>query len=239
LEEEVLTTEAAAAEALMEEEIAIEVEAEEAPPEETLEEEELPAELGEAPMEEEPDVQVVAEEAAPDQMLEEDILAAQVAEPEALTEEEVTARVVKEATLDVDAVSAGVAEVETQIAEEMAPAGVVPAEVITAAPISDVERFKRHLERIPKDDETRLLLARAYCDQEQMKLALEQYAKLLPSKSHILSEAIHDVETIVASRPDNLEAHELLADLHAKNGQLQEAVDRYRWILHRLEAETE
>jgi hypothetical protein len=68
---------------------------------------------------------------------------------------------------------------------------------------------------------------------------LEQYAKLLRSKPHILSEAIDDVATIVASRPDNLEAHELLADLYAKSGQLQEAVDRYRWLLRRLEAETE
>jgi tetratricopeptide (TPR) repeat protein len=105
--------------------------------------------------------------------------------------------------------------------------------------LSEVERLKVHLEQMPKDHETRLLLARAYRDQEQMKLALEQYGRLMRSKRSVLSEALQDVESIVASRPENLDAHELLADLYAKNGQLQEAVDRYRWILRRLEAETE
>jgi Tfp pilus assembly protein PilF len=45
---------------------------------------------------------------------------------------------------------------------------------------------------------------------------------------------VTDVEGLVASRPDNLEAHELLADLYAKNGQLQKALERYRWVLERM-----
>ena len=72
-----------------------------------------------------------------------------------------------------------------------------------------------------------------------MTLALEQYSKLARAKRDIVSEVVRDVEMIVASRPDNLEAHELLADYYAKGGQLQEAVDRYRWILRRLETQAE
>jgi len=101
-----------------------------------------------------------------------------------------------------------------------------------------VERYKLQLEQQPKDDETRLALARAYRDQEQMKLALEQYTILKRGRAKLLSEVIQDMETMVASRPDNLEAHELLADLYVKDGQLQQAVDRYRWILQRLDERT-
>nr|MBC7244033.1 tetratricopeptide repeat protein [Chloroflexota bacterium] len=109
---------------------------------------------------------------------------------------------------------------------------------MTPSATAVIERYKLHLEESPKDDETRLALARAYLDLGQVKLALEQYNLLLQGKSKILPELIRDVETIVASRPDNLEAHELLADLYVKDGQLQKALDRYRWILRRLEEKT-
>jgi tetratricopeptide (TPR) repeat protein len=120
---------------------------------------------------------------------------------------------------------------------EAEPLASSPATAVT--PLSDIERYRLQLEQAPKDDSTRLLLARAYCDQEQMKLALEHFGKLVRSKPPILSEAVHDVEVIVASRPDNLEAQELLADLYAKSGRLQEAVNRYRWVLRRIEEATE
>ena len=104
----------------------------------------------------------------------------------------------------------------------------------TAGPLSDIERYQLLLEQKPKDDDLRLALARAYRDGSQIKLALEQYAKLVRAKQKLLPEIIADVEGIVASRPDNLEAHELLADLYGKNGQLQNALERYRWVLERL-----
>jgi tetratricopeptide (TPR) repeat protein len=103
-----------------------------------------------------------------------------------------------------------------------------------AGPLSDIERYQLLLEQKPKDDELRLALARAYRDGSQMKLALEQYAMLVRAKQKLLPDLIADVEGIVASRPDNLEAHELLADLYGKNGQLQKALERYRWVLQRL-----
>jgi tetratricopeptide (TPR) repeat protein len=103
-----------------------------------------------------------------------------------------------------------------------------------AGPLSDIERYQLLLEQKPKDDELRLALARAYRDGSQMKSALEQYAKLVRAKQKLLPDIIADVEGIVASRPDNFEGHELLADLYGKNGQLQKALERYRWVLERL-----
>jgi len=121
--------------------------------------------------------------------------------------------------------------------EEAAPEeeALASAEAIASSSLSEIERCKLQLERKPKDNNIRLALARAYRDQEQMKLALEQYSILVRAKSNLLAEAIGDMEGIVASRPDNLEAHELLADLYTRNGQLSEAVDRLRWIQQRLE----
>jgi tetratricopeptide (TPR) repeat protein len=110
---------------------------------------------------------------------------------------------------------------------------LVPGTAIGSAQLSDVECYKQHLERYPKDDAVRLALARAHHKQEQIKLALEQYGLLLHAKSEILPEVISDMEMLVASRPDYMEAHELLADLYMRAGRLQEAVDRYRWILKR------
>jgi thioredoxin-like negative regulator of GroEL len=103
-----------------------------------------------------------------------------------------------------------------------------------AGPLSDIERYQLLLEQKPKDDELRLALARAYRDGSQVKLSLAQYAKLIRAKQKLLPDIIADVEGIVASRPDNLEAHELLADLYSKSGQLQKALERYRWVLERL-----
>ena len=119
--------------------------------------------------------------------------------------------------------------------EEAVPEELESGEAIAAAPLSDVERYQLQLERKPKDNSIRLALARAYRDQEKVKLALEQYGALVRAKSSLLAQAVADVEGIIASRPDNLEAHELLADLYAKSGQLPKAVDRLRWIQQRLE----
>ncbi len=121
---------------------------------------------------------------------------------------------------------------------EVAAGETTTAPVVTPAPSPDVERFKQQLEQDPKNDEIRLALARAYRDLEQIQSALEQYSILKRGKADLLAQVVRDMENIVASRPDNLQAHELLADLYVKNGQLQQAVERYRWVLHRLEDKT-
>ena len=195
---------------------------EEAIPEEEPEAEEVPTEVTKPviPSAEEEAELVAApeEETIPVEELKAEAVSAEVTEPALPSVEE-------------EAVPAGAPEEEVS-AEEVTLAS---AAAITPAPLSDVERYKLQLEHRPKNDEIRLALARAYRDQEQMKLALEQYGILKRAKSKLLSEAISDMETIVASRPDNLKAHELLADLYVKNGQLQRAVDRYRWVLQRFD----
>jgi len=123
-------------------------------------------------------------------------------------------------------------------AEPMAPASKTPppgsppiAEALAARPSVDIERYRQQLKQNPKDDLTRLNLARVYRDQEQIELALEQYRVLERAKPELLSEVIVDMEGIVASRPGNLTAHEALGDLYTKNGLLQKALARYRWLL--------
>ncbi len=146
-----------------------------------------------------------------------------------------------------DVISTTLAEAPALAAEEMsdaeleAPEEAPAAEQALAAPGTrspdlqvEIERYKLQVEQHPKDNEARLGLARAYTAQEQIKAALEQYRLLAKAKGEVLAHAIQDVETIVASRPDNLEAHELLADLYTQDGQLARAVERYRWILQRL-----
>jgi len=119
------------------------------------------------------------------------------------------ARLYSDGALSDDETVAETAPEEEVIADHTSPA---LAPVTPVESLSEVERLKVHVEQMPKDHETRLLLARAYRDQEQMKLALEQYSRLVRSKRSVLSEALHDVESIVASRPENLDAHELLAE---------------------------
>ena len=170
----------------------------------------------------------VEEEVAPVAAPEKEVIPEEKKEAEAVPTEvsELVAPAAEEGAVPVAAPVKEVSPEETTLAS---------AAATTTAPLSDVERYKLHLEQKPKDDETRLALARAYRDQEQIKLALEQYTALVRAKPNILAQVVSDMESIVASRPDNLEAHELLADFYAQNGQLQKAVDRYRWILQRLE----
>ena len=105
---------------------------------------------------------------------------------------------------------------------------------VSAGLLSEIERCRQQLEVKPKDDDARLALARAYRDAAQIKLALQEYDILAHSKTKRTAEIVADMEGLVASRPDNLEAHELLADVYAKNGQLQLALQRYRWVLERM-----
>ena len=115
------------------------------------------------------------------------------------------------------------------VVDELAPTA------ISAIQSRDVEHYEQQLQQNPKDERARLNLARIYRDQEQVELALEQYRALAKAKSETLAEAIEDMESIVASRPGNLAAHELLADLYTKNGQLQNAMERYRWLRQQVE----
>jgi thioredoxin-like negative regulator of GroEL len=105
---------------------------------------------------------------------------------------------------------------------------------VSAGVLSEIERCRQQLEVKPKDDDARLSLARAYRDAAQIKLALQEYDTLVHSKTKRTAEVVADMEGLVASRPDNLEAHELLADAYTKNGQLQQALQRYRWVLERM-----
>jgi tetratricopeptide (TPR) repeat protein len=242
-EEEAAPTAVAEEEVILEDEL----EAEAMPTEVTKEEAaEVAVEEEEVIPEKEQEAEAVPGEIAEEE-LKAETMPSEVAEKEAaevaVAEEEVT----PEKVLEAEAMSTQVAEPAVPLAEEEARDVAVPEEgvsreearlasaAIAPAPLSDVERYKLRLEQRPKDDETRLALARAYREQEQMTPALEQYSILKRAKSELLSEVISDMETVVASRPDNLEAHELLADLYVKDTQLQKAVDRYRWILRRLD----
>jgi tetratricopeptide (TPR) repeat protein len=182
---------------------------------------------------------------------EEGALTPRVEEPEPLPEQTLAAARLAEPAATVTQPKPEAAAPEQEAVDEAEPLQIAEAAeertgpTVTATgpavpptPSPDVDNFKRLLEQDPKDDEIRLALARTYRDLEQIQPALEEYSVLKRSRADLLAEAVGDMERIVASRPDNLQAHELLADLYVKNGQLQQAVERYRWVLHRMEEKT-
>jgi len=232
--------------------------AESAEAEEVEEPATVPAAEAAPAAEEELETQAVTEAAPPsaedmlEEVLEEEEAAAPtVEEPEPPPEPALTAAPLAEPATTVtqsepEATASeeeGVAEAEPlQLAgaaeERIAPTVAATPPAVLPTPSPDIDHFKQLLEQDPKDDEIRLALARTYRDLEQIQPALEQYSILKRSRTDLLAQAVEDMERVVASRPDNLQAHELLADLYVKNGQLQQAVERYRWVLHRIEEKT-
>jgi tetratricopeptide (TPR) repeat protein len=103
-----------------------------------------------------------------------------------------------------------------------------PAEA-TGGPSWALEDYVEHLRSNPRDQSARLALARAYSQAGDLDQALEHY-ELMLSFGSMVEEVKDDLENTAQSAPDHLPTHELLADAYMKTGQLQKALDKYRWL---------
>lgn len=125
--------------------------------------------------------------------------------------------------------------IEPATEEEEAPA-VRPSErppQEIPQPARDIDRYIEQLEANPRNHTVRLALARAYSQAADLDQAAQQYEAML-SFGAMIQDVIGDLETTAESTPDHLPTQELLADAYMRNGQLQKALDKYRWLKVRL-----
>jgi tetratricopeptide (TPR) repeat protein len=125
-----------------------------------------------------------------------------------------------------------VVEEKPPVAEAMAEAEEISPEQPpeeTPQPDWDVEQYVEHLDANPRDHTARLALARAYSQAGDLDQAALQYQMML-SFGGMIHEVTSDLESTVESSPDHLRTQELLADAYVRVGQLQKALDKYRWL---------
>jgi tetratricopeptide (TPR) repeat protein len=97
------------------------------------------------------------------------------------------------------------------------------------APGSAPDVYHDYLEANPRDHSVRLELARSYSQAGDLDQAAEQYAVML-SYGSMVEEVKDDLEATTESSPDHLPTQELLADAYMRTGNLQKALDKYRWL---------
>jgi tetratricopeptide (TPR) repeat protein len=165
-------------------------------------------------------------------------LTATAAGPAAPIEEMATAEV-SESSWEVAEPSADVRE-EPSVPEEEPS---LPEEVLghkdetVAAPSPEVaygpawalEDYVEHLQSNPRDQEARLALARAYSEAGDLDQAAQHY-ELMLSFGSMVEDVKDDLESAAENAPDHLPTHELLADAYMRTGELQKALDKYRWL---------
>lgn len=125
-----------------------------------------------------------------------------------------------------------VEEPESKI-EAVTPMVAEPIE--EEAPLSLADIYLLKLQENPKDNETRLALARFYRDEGRLPDALVEYRSVAYPTSGQMDAVIADLEALSEAYPEDLEVKELLADVYARAGQLQRALDIYRWLQARVD----
>jgi len=125
--------------------------------------------------------------------------------------------------------------------EQVAPVAVTEQEEPLTAPPSEetveetpqpewaVEDYVEYLESNPRDHAARLALARAYSAAGDLDRAAQHY-ELILSYGSMVEGVKDDLETLADSAPDHLPTHELLADAYMRTGDLQKALNKYRWL---------
>jgi tetratricopeptide (TPR) repeat protein len=99
----------------------------------------------------------------------------------------------------------------------------------TPQPEWAVEDYVQYLESNPRDQAARLALARAYSAAGDLDRAAQHY-ELILSYGSMVEGVKDDLETLADSAPDHLPTHELLADAYMRTGDLQKALNKYRWL---------
>ncbi|HUS70897.1 MAG TPA: tetratricopeptide repeat protein [Anaerolineae bacterium] len=104
-----------------------------------------------------------------------------------------------------------------------------PSPEATRGPAWALEDYVQHLQSNPRDQSARLALARAYSQAGDLDQAVEHYQVML-SFGSMVEKVKDDLESTADSAPDHLPTHELLADAYMRTGELQKALDKYRWL---------
>ena len=119
--------------------------------------------------------------------------------------------------------------VPPEVAKEDEEPGAAPRRDEPPAPGSAPEDYHDYLGANPRDHSVRLALARTYSEAGDLDQAAEQYEVML-SYGSMVEEVKDDLEATAESAPDHLPTHELLADAYMRAGDLQKALDKYRWL---------
>jgi tetratricopeptide (TPR) repeat protein len=120
---------------------------------------------------------------------------------------------------------------EVVVEEEETPAAPPPEKPPEETPQPDwaIEQYVGYLETNPRDHTARLALARAYSQAGDLDQAATQYEAVL-SLGGMIEEITADLEATAEMTPDHMPTHELLADAYMRGGQLQKALEKYRWL---------
>lgn len=220
------------AEALEEEKVARREEAQ-APPEEPAvpseEEEEIPAWLRDLRAEALKE-QMAAEKEARPPTEESEPVAGDEDIPQSLVEEPPLIEIVP---VKEEAESAPAAPAKEAVESARAPEEVEESRAEPAETTWGVDDYLNHLASNPRDHEARLRLARTYLRDGDLDQATSHYKEIV-SFGALHDEVVTDLEAAAGSAPDHLPTHELLADAYMKHGDLQKALDKYRWLRMKL-----
>jgi hypothetical protein len=121
---------------------------------------------------------------------------------------------------------------EEFVALEMPPAprpvDAAPA-IVIETPRAPVAR-ERKPRRATKGIE-RLTQARAYRDAKDMDKALAEYDYLVQRAPRLIKEVIDDLEVLIQRKDAPLEMHRILGDAYTRTDRLNDALERYRFVM--------
>ncbi len=103
----------------------------------------------------------------------------------------------------------------------------------TAEPAAPAPKRKRQPKGYPH-----LILARGHRDAGRTSDALTEYDYLVQHAPRLVNDVIEDLELLTAREAAPLEAHRILADAYARADRLNEALQRYQFVLERTSRES-
>jgi tetratricopeptide (TPR) repeat protein len=125
-------------------------------------------------------------------------------------------------------------------AEEWAQPEMPPAPVaVDTAPSIVVETLPARAEKVvkpkkpkrPTKGAERLEQARKHRDANEIEQALAEYDYLVQRAPRLVKEVIDDLEVLIQRLDAPLDAHRILGDAYTRNDRLNDALERYRFVM--------
>ena len=174
------------------------------------------------------EMEEVVSEAAEAEVVEMEEMASEAVEAEVVEIEEAVSEAVETEVVEIEEVVSEAVEAEVVEIEEALPE---PEMAEVASPVAELMAA---LEQSPDDSATRLALARAHMEQAALDEAAEQYETLARGAPEALDDVIADLEAIIAEQPELLGLQQVLGDAYMEAGRLQDALDKYNWLLTQM-----